>query len=150
MRITTFYSNTYFIFVAIRETVGTLTESTDSTNTIKRIYVCQYHQKQDKKCPLPDNKERSKRGKNSYLSSSTYSSWRLLFRSYQSFCDRKNRLYIPAGTCFPVNRTVIIPLYILFNLLKLRMMPNPANTFYSQFCLIITYCQQFILMEHQI
>ena len=46
-----FYSNTYFIFVAIRETVGTLTESTDSTNTIKRIYVCQYHQKQDKECP---------------------------------------------------------------------------------------------------
>lgn len=38
----------------------------------------------------------SKRGKNSYLSSSTYSSWRLLFRSYQSFCDRKNRLYILA------------------------------------------------------
>ena len=60
MRITTFYPNTHFIFVAIRKTVGTLAESTDSTNTIKKIYVCQYHQKQDKECPLPDNKERSK------------------------------------------------------------------------------------------
>ena len=60
MRITTFHPDTHVIFVTIGEAVGTLTESTDSTNAIKRICICQYHQKQDKKSPLPDDKERSK------------------------------------------------------------------------------------------
>ena len=57
---------------------------------------------------------------------------------------------MPACTRFPVNRTIIVSLYILFDLFKLRMMSHPANTLYSQLGQIITHRQQFILMKHQI
>ena len=58
--------------------------------------------------------------------------------------------FMPAGTGFPVDCTVVIPLDVLFYLFEFSMMPHTTNTLDSQLRQIITHCQQFIAMQHQI
>ena len=57
---------------------------------------------------------------------------------------------MPAGTCLPVYRPVIIPFDVFLYLFEFRMMPHSANTLYPQFGQIVAHSQQLILVQHQI
>ena len=58
--------------------------------------------------------------------------------------------FMPAGTRFPVDSPVVISLYIFLDLLKFRLMAYPADTLDTQFGKVITHCQQFVSVKHQI